>query len=487
MAQYQPSRDSVCQHPVPDWYHDAKLGIFVHWGPYSVPGWAPRTGEQKAVIANDGWSSWFARNPYAEWYLNSIRIEGSPSYRYHMDTYGAGYDYDNFTSQFREASATWDPEPWAELFQQAGARYVVLTTKHHDGFLLWPSDHPNPRKRGYQAGRDLVGELTRAVRARSMRMGLYYSGGLDWTFNQTPVQDLLDLLLTMPQSQEYADYVEAHWRELIERYEPDIVWNDIGYPAASDLNDLLAYYYNRLPEGVVNDRFMQADLTGSWMGRMLRRKAIKKMVARLLEWGTSRMESLPASGHYDFRTPEYTSFRRITPTKWEATRGLGYSFGFNRNERPEDLITVSELVHLLVDIVSKNGNLLLNVGPTADGTIPEMQRQRLVGLGQWLDVNGEAIFDTRPWRRAESVADGDIPVRFTQKDNALFAILLGRPAMSRVTIQDVPTAPGSTVGLLGRDGLLPWQEAEQGVVVDLPPGIAEAPAYVLRIGPEVRA
>ena len=175
---YEPTLESLRTHAVPGWYDDAKLGIFVHWGLYSVPGWAPVAGEYGELIAKEGWASWFAKNPYAEWYLNSIRIEGSPSHRHHVQTYGEGFSYDDFVPLFNEAIGAWNPGDWAELFRQAGAGYVVLTTKHHDGFLLWPSRTPNPVKEGYAASRDLVGELAEAVRARGMRMGLYYSGAL---------------------------------------------------------------------------------------------------------------------------------------------------------------------------------------------------------------------------------------------------------------------------------------------------------------------
>jgi len=481
---YEPTRESVRQHPVPDWFQDAKLGIFVHWGLYSVPGWAPLSGEYKELIAQEGWANWFTRNPYAEWYLNTIRIEGSPSNLHHAETYGQDFSYDDFVPLFNAAIGRWDPNDWADLFRRAGARYVVLTSKHHDGFLLWPSERPNPKKRDYVASRDIVGELTEAVRAQgpTMRMGLYYSGGLDWTFDQRPIGDVVDLLDTMPQGTDYVQLVDHHWRELIERYEPSVVWNDIGYPAAANVNELFADYYNRLPDGVVNDRFMQMDLSHSVLGRILRRRPVRVIVSRLLQWAYARMESLPVSGHCDFRTPEYAAFSKITEHKWEETRGLGYSFGYNRNEGPDNLISLEKLIHSFVDTVSKNGNLLLNVGPMADGTIPESQRERLLGLGQWLDVNGEAIFGTRPWLRAEGSTDGGIPVRFTQKQSSLYAILLGKPSRQEVSIDLAPAAADTIVHLLGHDSPLPCTQNGQRLTVSLPGDLPESAAYVLRIG-----
>ena len=162
--QYEPNYESLKQHPVPEWFHDAKLGIFIHWGLFSVPAWAPPAGDLNEIIEREGPEAWFSKNPYAEWYMNSLRFQNGPTRQHHAETYGEDFAYDAFASMFNEAIAQWQPEPWAKLFAQIGARYVVLVTKHHDGFLLWPSDHPNPFKQGYQSTRDLVGELTSAVR-----------------------------------------------------------------------------------------------------------------------------------------------------------------------------------------------------------------------------------------------------------------------------------------------------------------------------------
>ncbi len=477
---YQPSRESLRQHRVPDWYHDARLGIFVHWGLYSVSGWAPIMGEYDKVIAREGWAAWFARNPYAEWYQNSLRIEGSPTHRHHAETYGAGFAYDDFVPLFNEAIARWDPDAWADLFQQVGARYVVLTTKHHDGFLLWPSRQPNPWKEGWVASRDLVGELAEAVRARGMYLGLYYSGGLDWTFEPAPIVDIADLLTTVPQGADYIAYANSHWQELIERYRPALMWNDIGYPAGADLNALFAGYYNQVPEGVINDRFSQFKWARS---RLMQTRLVRALISKGIQWLRSWGAALPASDHHDFRTPEYTSFDRITEGKWEATRGIGHSFGYNRQEGEEQYLTVEALNHSFVDIVSKNGNLLLNVGPMADGTIPEEQQERLRGLGRWLEVNGEAVFGTRPWKRAEGHTTDGLELRFTQQGEALYAVLLDRPQQPQVTIESLRAGEGATVHLLGRAEALAWHQQGEHLAISLPDDLPETPAYALRITP----
>jgi alpha-L-fucosidase len=452
---YKPTLESIRSHQVPDWFHHAKLGIFIHWGLYSVPAWAPLAGgfDLGQAIEQGEWAKWFAHNPYAEWYLNSIRIKGSSSYQYHLESYGQHFSYFDFVPIFKEQSQKADFSLWADLFKRVGARYVVLTTKHHDGFLLWPSTRQNPFHPGYFSERDLVGELAEAVRERGLKMGLYYSGGLDWTFNDTVIQDIADIAKAIPQQADYVNYATQHWRELIERYEPSILWNDIGYPAAIDLNPFFADYYNKIPEGVINNRFNQ-------------------------KFGGEDPDS-----HFDFKTPEYTTFSQITGQKWEATRGIGYSFGYNRNEGVESYLSVEALVHSFVDIVSKNGNLLLNIGPAADGVIPELQRERLEGLGRWLEVNGEAIFDTRPWLIAEGSADSHIPVRFTQKQASLYAILLGQPAGPQVKLAGLVADPNTSVQLLGDLTQLPWHQTEQGIVIAWPDHLSHAPAYSFKITP----
>ena len=455
---YQPNWESLARHQAPAWFNDAKLGIFIHWGVYSVPGWAPMEGKYGELTRDQ----FFKMNPYAEWYMNSARIPGSPTNEHHRAEYGEDFPYLDFVPVFNREVAKWDPESWAELFDAAGARYVVLTTKHHDGFTLWPSAIENPHRPADRQGsaRDLVGELTQAVRGHGLRMGVYYSGGVDWSFNDTLIDGPGILRTTaVPRSEEYARYVDGHWRELIDRYQPDILWNDITYPENAGLAELLADYYNRFPEGVVNNR---------WGVRM----------------GTG---DEPADSDWvefaDFFTPEYAQLDEISEAKWEACRGIGYSFGYNRGETEEQMISVDELVDLLVDITSKNGNLLLNVGPMADGTIPPGQVERLRGLGAWLEVNGEAIHGTVPWSRAVGETAAGVPVRFTRKGDDLYAILLETPVDRRVEIRSLPIAPGASVQLLGVEGTLEWSPTEGGVVVDLPETLPEAPAHTLRIRP----
>ncbi len=454
---YQPTYESVSNHPVPAWFHDAKLGIFIHWGLYSVPAYAPNSGELGEILASGEWAKWFANNPYAEWYMNSYQIDGSPTQEYHREKYGADFAYKDFVPHFNAAIKAWNPAEWAALFQQVNARYVVLTTKHHDGFLMWPSETPNPFIPGYHADRDLVGELGEAVRAVGLRMAYYYSGGIDWTFNPQVVQHITDLQKAVPQMAEYVDYANAHWRELIDRYGTNILWNDIAYPKATNLNELFAEYYNKRPDGVVNNRFTQ----------------------------TFRMDHVGIVGdnHFDFETPEYTSFSEIREKKWESCRGIGASFGYNQIEGLEQYQLVETLVRSLVDIVSKNGNLLLNIGPMADGTIPALQRERLLGLGAWLDVNGEAIFDTRPWQWAEGKTGDGIDVRFTQNGDTLYATLLDTPSEKTILLQGLYAPDGTVVSLVAHNVPLNWRQGDAGLMIEMNEPLPLSAAHVIAFKP----
>jgi alpha-L-fucosidase len=485
MTLYQPTKKSIATHPVPRWYQEAKLGIFIHWGPFSVPAWAPPSGEMTKMIQEGGWKAWFTNNPYAEWYWNSMNVPGSPTQKHHEKTYGKDYSYERFCEQFKKSSQKWDPVKWATLFASTGAQYVVMDTKHHDGFLLWPSKYPNPNRKDYQSKRDLVGELTTAVYDVGMKMGLYYSGGLDWTFVDGPILSFMDMLRTVPYSQAYADYVNNHWRELIDRYSPVILWNDIAYPAKANLLQLFADYYNTIPEGVVNDRFSQVDLgeKGSLKYKVLN-WIIEGMIDSSLKKGNVG-GAPPALSHFDFKTPEYASFSAISETKWEATRGLGYSFGYNQNETEEHFLSVNDLVRSFVDIVSKNGNLLLNVGPKADGTIPEAQQERLEGLSAWMKVNSEAITGTEPCYKAESTTASGIPVRFTRKGQWMFVFLLDIPTRKDVLIKDLYIPSNATVEMLGYKGRLEWKRAGTDVLIGMPPRLIPSPAYTLKINLQV--
>ncbi|MCB1028570.1 MAG: alpha-L-fucosidase, partial [Microthrixaceae bacterium] len=299
----------------------------------------------------------------------------------------------------------WDPRDWARRFRDTGARYVVLVAKHHDGFCLWPTSVANPHRSGWSTERDVVGELADAVRAEGLRFGLYYSGGLDWTFNDRPIGSPSDLIAAVPGG-DYADYADAQVRELIDRYRPDVLWGDIAWPGnRRSLAALIDHYRSVVPDGVVNDRFMpRSVLSGA-----LTTRAAAALIDRGAVWMARREGGIvpPMPPIFDTRSPEYTVLDHIEHTAWESVRGIDRSFGYNRNSDPRHFLGHSELLWSFCDIVANGGNLLLNVGPRGvDAQIPEEQLTRLDWLAGLLGREADGVTGSRPWVRPGDRSDG---------------------------------------------------------------------------------
>ena len=233
-------------------------------------------------------------------------------------------------------------------------------------------------------------------------MGLYYSGGYDWTYNGYVMHRPADAVLATPPSDEYRDYATAHVRELIDRYAPSVLWNDICWPGGGNLAELFAHYYNTVDDGVINDRWIEsstlrntvADTVTGAVGDVM--QAVWKFIP-----ADKKTLTFPGAKHFDFTTPEYAKPESILEKKWESTHGVGHSFGANRNERPEDILTTTDLVRSFCDIISKNGNLLIGIGPGPDGVIPEEQqipvaRPRRVDEGQLAGGARHAALDDPP-------------------------------------------------------------------------------------------
>jgi alpha-L-fucosidase len=473
---YEPTWESLDSRPTPAWFGEAKFGIFVHWGVYSVPAWI-RVQEGRYAS-------------YAEWYYARVMGELKGDEDFHEKTYGEDFEYRDFAPLF--TAELFDPDFWASLFAESGARYVVLTSKHHDGFCLWPTASPfkkNWNSMDVGPKRDLVGELSDAVRARGLRMGIYYSL-IEWETNRTSrtpsgryiPQEKMDAY-GIPIDRYVDDHVLPQLRELVNRYRPAVIFSDAGEwdedEAFWKTKEFLAWLYNNAPnrdEVVVNDRWA------------------KGMPGR----------------HGDYFSSEYQDAEGLgTNHPWEESRGMGRSYGYNRAENINHYRTSRELVHELIDVVSRGGNLLLNVGPTADGRIPVIMQQRLRDIGSWLGINGEAIYGTRPWRAgihgtgaaalpsaAESGTEAtanpppaDSGVRFTRRGADLYALFPEWPE-GEVRIDGLERTEGVTVELLGFDGPVEWQ-AEGGSLVFVPPLMSPAQvpspyAFVFKIGGALR-
>lgn len=473
-----PTLKSLNARPLPQWFDDAKFGIFIHWGMFAIPAYAETNNNIYETFRNE-YDTAVARTPYSEWYANAIKVPGTPAYEHHQKVH-KGAPYSSFKQPFIDGLEKWNPADWAEKFQQSGAQYVVLVTKHHDGFCLWPSDVKNPNADEWFTQRDIVGELADAVRAQGMRFGIYYSGGIDWTFNPEPLKTFGDFMGSMPHG-DYEDYATAQVRELVERYKPSILWNDISWPTSQQsLFNLFADYYNQVPDGVVNDRWVHA----TWYMKLLRRKTVRRIVDWMIKRSLKNSKKEggiipPVIPHSDFRTPEYTSFEKIQKKKWEATRGMSHSFGFNQNDTLDDYETPEKLLLGLIDAVSKNGNLLLNVGPRGvDGSIPEPQLDRLAFFGDWLSKNGDAIYGARPWHKAEAETACGLEVRFTVKGDYLNVIVIGTPASEEIQLLDtvIDAANGETM-----DGA-PVVLEQQGNICFLRVAncFAEGPAHTMK-------
>ncbi|HEX7351391.1 alpha-L-fucosidase [Brachybacterium sp.] len=413
---------------VPDWYRDAKLGLFVHWGLYSVPAWADVL-DRSDVTAETA----YARHQYAEWYANTVRIEGSPTRNRHEQRYGVGHSYEDFADDWHPAEGS--AEEIVGLAARAGARYLVPTTKHHDGFCLWDSATTpfTAARRG--PGRDLIAEFAAATREAGLRLGLYYSGAHDWHVSDfPPLSSNEDLFALRRNDPAFAAFTAAQLRELIDRFAPDLLWNDIDWPDAGkhdgpdSLQQLFRDHLGAVPHGMVNDR-----------------------------WG------VPVHG---VLTREYQDIDLVQDDVFESTRGLGLSFGYNADESAEHALDGDSLIRLLVDVVSKNGNLLINVGPRADGSIPPLQSAALERLGDWLALHGAAIHGTRPWFH-EAVRTPPPGVRFTLGRAAdgrkVLNVFLLDPAAGPVTLDaQVSVAVREMAEVSGEGAVTIGPEADGG-------------------------
>jgi len=446
ITHYEASELSLAARPTPTWYGNAKLGIFIHWGLYSVPAWSTPYGTPDTVT---NWKAFYTNNPYAEWYLNSLRIPGSPTQTHHTYKYGAEYDYYNFKDSLQQKTTNWNAGHWANIIKATGAKYVVITAKHHDGYMMYPSKIPHPFLQPNQisSSKDFIGQLAKAVRAKNIKMGVYYSGGLDWSFTNNPITNLWpELFESMPATEVYSKYADAQLNEIINLYQPDVLWNDVNYPKGVKLLSVFAHLFNTNHNAVINDRWNQYPTL------------------------------------YNFTTPEYAVPDSNGFKKWETCRGIGFSFGYNQTETDKQLLSSKALINLFIDIVSKNGNLLLNIGPDASGNIPANQLSRLQDLGDWMQVNSEGIYDTNPWKKTAGILQDGTPIRFTQKNKILYVFILQKPVANTILLKDSSLVNPSSVLLIDKKSIpLRFKKAAGGIEIFLPENIDFTFARMIKI------
>ena len=443
-TKYQPDWTSLDSRETPEWWTNSKFGIFIYWGLSSVPAYAPR-GE------------------YSEWYqyrLEKPDSESTSTRDFHHETYGSEFSYADFAPEFK--AELFDPGEWVELVKKSGAKYVVINAKHHDGYAMWPSREADRTwGRPWNSfssgpGRDVTGELKQAFTESGVHFGVYYSL-YEW-FNPLYLEDP-------------ARYSTEHhfpqFKDLVTRYEPEIIFAD-GEWSHDDSTwkstELIAWLYNESPvknRVVINDRWFKG----------CRHK------------------------HGDYFTTEYGSGLEGGNHPWEENRAISKSYAYNRMEKAEDYSTARELVLMLSDIVSRGGNLLLDIGPSADGRIPEIMEDRLENMGEWLKVNREAIFNTVPWKKSCQWSEGHVAdaargefktgydilrltlspgpgdavkkLFFTSRDNIIYAIAPLFPK-NKLLVKNLNLPPGSEIILLGSDSGLSWQNKDENLLIEVP-------------------
>jgi alpha-L-fucosidase len=469
---FRPDWESLEKYEVPEWYKDAKFGIFIHWGVYSVPAFG---------------NEWYPRNMYRE---------ESDEYKHHVRTYGPvdKFGYKDFVPMFR--AEHFDPAGWARLFKDAGAKYVVPVAEHHDGFAMYDSGLSDWTAAKMGPHRDVIGELAKAVRAEGLRFGAsshrvehnFFLGvgrqiasdinDPKYAAFYGPAHNWLEAKQGTPLSNDFT-YVSTAWTadwlarssEIVEKYRPDIMYFDwwIGQPAVrADLARFAAFYYN----------------TSLKVGNHV---------------GVINYKDYAIQEHSAVLDLERGQLGEIRPLYWQTDTSVSNkSWGYIKDDTFK---TPEFVVQQLIDIVSKNGNLLLNIGPRSDGTIPEEVQAVLREVGSWLKVNGEAIYGTRPWKiygegptkvAAGSFHDTDTAgytaadFRFTSKGNTLYAIELGRPSGDQAVIRSLGSSALSgqkivAVALLGWDAKIAFQQQPDGLRVQFPWPAPGKYAYAFRI------
>ncbi|MEM6800452.1 MAG: alpha-L-fucosidase [Bacteroidota bacterium] len=472
---YEPNWESISQYQIPDWFADSKFGIFIHWGAYSVPAygseWYPRRMYEKGIVRN-------AKGEIKKKAKDEV-------YQYHKAKYGdpSKFGYKDFIPMFK--GENFNANEWVDLFQKAGAKYVIPVAEHHDGFAMYKSTKTRWNAVDMGPKKDILGELAKASKAKGLKFGAsshyafnwnYYTKEKGWDTEDPQYADLYGRPHTQYEAcdEEFLNHWWERTTEIIDAYQPDVLWFDFYIDRPEFIpyhTKLAAYYYNK---GL------------DW----------EKDV--VLQTKNFHLESFPAGSNVlDIERGKLADIRKFP---WQTDTSVGKnSWGYVSNWISK---TPKTLVHDLVDIVSKNGCMLLNVGPKSDGTIPQDQADVLLAIGDWLNTNGEAIYDTRPWKR---FGEGPTEVkkghhsegknksftaedfRFTQKEGALYAVMLGWPEDGKARIKCLGEGNEyleqniKSVSMLGHEGALDWNTTEEALEISLPAKASGEHAYTFKL------
>ncbi|KAF2189055.1 glycoside hydrolase family 29 protein [Zopfia rhizophila CBS 207.26] len=446
IKEYEPTYESIYAHESPDWFNNCKYGIFIHWGIYSVPGWG-----------NSG-----KNETYAEWYwwnLNQGPSQSSRTYEYHLSTYGPSIVYDDFIQNF--TADAFDPKEWVDLFADAGANYFVQVSKHHDGYAIFdlPANVTQRTSVAQFPHRNLLQELFDASTKYQphLHRATYFSlpewfhpdykqyGFGSWPGGNAKnpyTNETLPYTGYVPVS-EYVSQVIIPEMQALADMGTEVMWCDIGGPN------------------------LTTQFASTWFNTLARSNKQALMNARC---------GLPG----DFDTPEYARYASVQPRKWESNLGMDpYSYGYNRATPTEAYMNASTIVESLVDVVSKNGNFLLDIGPMANGSILEVEKHNLREAGRWIKGHGEAIFNTTYWFVTPQEGEN---VRFTTTRDAFYVLVLEKASGTLALESPVPWIQGDEVRVVGgnMDGVIvPSSLDEEGrVVLEVSEDVVAADEFV---------
>ncbi len=447
-GKWKAAPESIDMHKCPEWFVDAKFGIFVDWGLWSVASWSPKRD------AGAMYPDWYEFRMYSDFDKTS-QFWGFKSY--HDKNWGPDFKRDDFIPLFR--AEKYEPEALVKVFKASGAKYVVPFTKHHSGFCLWPSSYTFRDASDMGPGRDLIGPLAESCRAEGLKFGFYFSHseweypvlGEDGSLKNCSWNHVIDYSADMETKASgkiavrdfVREYIIPQAVEFIDKYSPDILWLDgdwATYATEMGSYDMAAYFYN-VNEGkkevAVNDRY----------GRAQPEEIEGRFTKRPRKW----LRTVRG----DFYTDEFGDTSEcIDPAKyhpWEACRGISQSYGNNWQDDESNVIGTRDFICMFADIVARGGNLLLLVNLDAQGDIPEVQKRRLEAIGSWLEKNGEAIYSTRivsPFATEE--------VSYTRSKDSKTVYAVVKKLSGKVLIAHAPKA-GSEVRVLSTGASVRWE------------------------------